>query len=166
MPEDGFRLAGRLPLDELISLYQRAWLIVSASLAEGWGMVLTEAAACGTPAVATDIVGHRGAVVPEVSGLLVPSAHDLGPAVTALVKDPDRRAALGAGALEHARSLTWEHTAEATLEVLVDATRERQRRPTLTSWCRAGGPPRSRPRSGCRPRPARGTPGSSALRRR
>ena len=30
---------------------------------EGWGMTITEAAACGTPAVATRIAGHLDAVV-------------------------------------------------------------------------------------------------------
>ena len=37
---------------------------------EGWGMTLTEAAACGTPAVATRIAGHADAVVDGSSGLL------------------------------------------------------------------------------------------------
>ena len=32
---------------------------------EGWGMTITEAAACGTPAVATRIAGHEDAVVDE-----------------------------------------------------------------------------------------------------
>ena len=35
--------------DELVDLYRRAWLLASASAREGWGMTLTEAAACGTP---------------------------------------------------------------------------------------------------------------------
>ena len=33
--------------------YRRAWVVASTSQREGWGMTLTEAAACGTPAVAT-----------------------------------------------------------------------------------------------------------------
>ena len=39
-------LAGRLSHEDLVALYQRAWLVTSASLAEGWGLTLTEAAAC------------------------------------------------------------------------------------------------------------------------
>ena len=42
----------------------------SASAREGWGMTLTEAAACGTPAVATRIAGHADAVRDGRSGLL------------------------------------------------------------------------------------------------
>ena len=54
----------------LLDEYRRAWVVASASLAEGWGLTLTEAAACGTPAVATDIRGHRCSVVDGGTGLL------------------------------------------------------------------------------------------------
>ena len=47
-----------------------AWVVISASHAEGWGMSLTEGAACATPAVATDIAGHREAVVDDTGATL------------------------------------------------------------------------------------------------
>src|SRR5262249_4779310 len=47
--------AGRLSDSDLVALYRRAWMVTSASAREGWGMSLTEAGACGTPAVATRI---------------------------------------------------------------------------------------------------------------
>ena len=47
------RLPGRLADDELVALYRQAWVLASASVAEGWGMTITEAAACATPAVVT-----------------------------------------------------------------------------------------------------------------
>ena len=65
-------LAGYLPREELVRLYRRAWLVTSASLAEGWGLTLTEAAACGTPAVATDVTGHHSSVIDGVTGVLAP----------------------------------------------------------------------------------------------
>ena len=37
--------------------------LASTSAREGWGMTITEAAACGTPAVVTRIAGHADAVV-------------------------------------------------------------------------------------------------------
>ncbi len=61
---------GRISDDELVAAYRRARLVASASISEGWGMTLTEAAACATPSVATDIAGHRDAVVDGRSGLL------------------------------------------------------------------------------------------------
>ena len=68
--EGWVRIAGKVSDEELLSLYRRAWVVASASIAEGWGMTLTEAAACGTPSVATDIAGHRDSVAAGQSGLL------------------------------------------------------------------------------------------------
>ena len=67
---DWVTLRGRLSDDELVELYRQAWIVASASAREGWGMTLTEAAACGTPAVATRIAGHADAVRDGESGLL------------------------------------------------------------------------------------------------
>ncbi len=69
---DWITLPGRIELDDLIALYRRAWLVASASRSEGWGLTLTEAAACGTPAVATDIPGHQCSVINGVTGVLAP----------------------------------------------------------------------------------------------
>ena len=93
--------------DQLRDEYRRAWVVGSASLAEGWGLSLTEAAACGTPAVATDISGHRCSVVDGVTGLLAAPA-DLGDALAAVLGDDDLRRRLGAAALARARTLTWD----------------------------------------------------------
>lgn len=121
-------MPGRLSDAELIDLYRRAWLLTSASVAEGWGMTITEAAACGTPAVVTDIGGHRDAVVDGVSGLLASPTH-LADRLVAALSDPELRARLSAGALAHAQTFTWEATAAGTLAVLAeDAHRRRSRR--------------------------------------
>ncbi len=125
---DWIHLPGRVSDAELVDLYRRAWLVTSASVAEGWGMTLTEAAACGTPAVATDIGGHRDAVRAGVSGVLVAPA-ELGAAIGRLLADPARRAELAAGARHHAGTLTWQATAMGTLAVLAaEAERLRARR--------------------------------------
>ena len=63
--------AGHISDAELVDLYRRAWLVTSASAREGWGMSITEAAACGTPAVVTRIPGHIDAVVDGETGILV-----------------------------------------------------------------------------------------------
>lgn len=103
-------LAGHVDRADLLALYRRAWLVGSASLAEGWGLSLTEAAACGVPAVATDISGHRCSVVDGVTGILADVDH-LGDVIADVLENPGRRAALGEAALVRARSLTWDKSA-------------------------------------------------------
>jgi glycosyltransferase involved in cell wall biosynthesis len=119
-------MPGRLRSSDLVDLYRRAWVLASASHAEGWGMSITEAAACGTPAVVSDIAGHRDAVVAGVTGLLARHDDDLGDAVARVLLDGGLRTALGRHAQARASSLTWGATALGALEVLaVDATRRR-----------------------------------------
>ena len=120
---DGWiHLPGRIPLTDLVDLYRRSWVLASASLAEGWGMSLTEAAACGTPAVATAVTGHRHAVRDGVTGVLVDDPADLAEALVGVLDDTERRSTLGAGAQHWARSLTWDRTATELLALLLAAT--------------------------------------------
>ena len=104
--------------DELVEAYQRAWLVVSASKAEGWGMSLTEAAACGTPAVATDIAGHRGSAIDGVTGLLVDGPEAIAEATVELLGDHARRSEMGAAGVEHAAGFAWDDVAARHLELL------------------------------------------------
>jgi glycosyltransferase involved in cell wall biosynthesis len=121
------RFAGRVSDDELGALYRWAWVLSSASVAEGWGMTITEAAACGTPAVVTDIGGHRDSVANGVSGILA-APGELGAAIGRVLGDPELRAQLSVGALEHARRFSWDTTAYATFDELArDAERRRNR---------------------------------------
>ena len=111
---DWITLAGKASHDDLLSLYRRSWLVTSASLAEGWGLTLTEAAACGTPAVATDVNGHHSSVVDGVTGVLVPLER-LGDTIADVLLDHPRRQALADAALARARTLTWEASARGVL---------------------------------------------------
>lgn len=121
-------LPGRLDDDDLLDLYRRAWVLSSASAREGWGMTITEAGACGTPAVVADIAGHRDAVDAGVSGLLSGDARELASDLDRVLGDHALRAALGAGALRRAQRLTWEATARSSLEALAsEASRRRSR---------------------------------------
>ncbi len=120
-------LRGRIPHEDLVRLYRSAWILTGASHSEGWGLTITEAGACGTPAVVTDNDGHRVAVVEGVTGLLVAEPPDLGPAIVGLLSDPARLGRLGRSALEHNARFRWERTAELGLEMLLDAVRETRR---------------------------------------
>ncbi len=123
---DWVSMPGRLSDDALVDLYQRAWVLASASAAEGWGMTVTEAAACGTPAVVTDIAGHRDAVQSGVTGVLSPDMAALARDIGGLLGDRARREQMSAAGLARAAELTWEATATGTLAALAaEATRLR-----------------------------------------
>jgi glycosyltransferase involved in cell wall biosynthesis len=117
--ESWLSLPGRVGDGMLVDLYRSAWTVASVSRREGWGMTLTEAGACATPAVASDIAGHRDAVVDGRTGLLAgEGAESIAAAICRMLEDAALRARLGAGALARARQFTWEAAASATLGAL------------------------------------------------
>ena len=91
--------------------------MTSASLAEGWGLTLTEAAGCGTPAVATDISGHRCSVLHDETGILAP-LELMGQRIADILVDEKLRNELSTRAQSRARSLTWDALAIGVLRPL------------------------------------------------
>jgi glycosyltransferase involved in cell wall biosynthesis len=67
---NGITFLGRLPRDELLSRLARAHVVVATSVREGWGLNVSEAAACGTPSIGYAVPGLVDAV-PASGGLLV-----------------------------------------------------------------------------------------------
>ena len=82
-------------------------------------MTITEAAACGTPAVATDVPGHRDALRHRVSGLLADGPGQMVEQLTEVLTDRVLRERLRRGALARAAELSWEATAAGTLGALL-----------------------------------------------
>jgi glycosyltransferase involved in cell wall biosynthesis len=125
--DDWISLPGRLDDPELLDLYRRAWVLASASKHEGWGMTITEAAACGTPAVATRIAGHADAIVDGATGLLVDRDDAFAAALDRVIGDAALRDRVGDAARVHAARYTWGATALGTLEVLATEALRRRR---------------------------------------
>ena len=102
--------------DELVAA---AWLMVMPSVKEGWCLAVTEAGAQGTPSVAyASAGGVRESIRDGRTGVLVRDLDHLVDEVRALMSDSPRRKALGEGARQMARTLTWESCAVETEAVL------------------------------------------------
>ncbi len=67
---------------------------------EGFPNVVLEAAATGLPVVTTVSTGSRDAVIPEVTGLLIPAGYPeaIAEAVLRLIRNPDDRFRMGQAA--------------------------------------------------------------------
>jgi glycosyltransferase involved in cell wall biosynthesis len=121
---------GRLPSAAMPAEYAAAQLLLLTSEHEGFGMVIAEAAAAGTPAVAFDVSGGvRSLVHHDRTGLLVPSGDVVGlaSALRALMTDPARRHRLGQAARAVAGALNPEIVTTRWEQLLFAlASRDRQ----------------------------------------
>jgi glycosyltransferase involved in cell wall biosynthesis len=111
---------GFLPLEEKVRLLNRMQITVNTSAKEGWGLTVTEANACGAPAVASDVPGLRDAVIDNETGLLYEygNIEQLSEKILLLLRDDHLRSRLAIGALEYAQSLTWDKSAKIMLDVI------------------------------------------------
>jgi len=104
---------GRVSEEEKIRLLQQAWVLVTTSLIEGWGLTTTEAAACGTPTIAYRVPGIIDAVINGATGLLAPDGdiHRLAHLITLVLRDDELRARLSRNARRYAERLDWDNIA-------------------------------------------------------
>ena len=121
-------LTGAVSQDELVDWYHRARVVTMpyrlwASDFDGFGLVLLEANACGTPVVSTRDSGAEEPVIHDENGLLVPpnDVPALTDALHTVLTDTDRWRALAAGARRRAESMTWRRSAQELLEVYAQA---------------------------------------------
>ncbi len=109
---------GYLDREELVQLYKQADLFVFASKTETQGLVLVEALAAGTPAVALGERGVLDVIQDGVNGLLAPEdEQDYAKVVLELLADKGRREELSRGAREHARQASAQRSVEQVLEI-------------------------------------------------
>jgi glycosyltransferase involved in cell wall biosynthesis len=106
--------------EEKRTLMRRAWVHLLTSPKEGWGITVMEAAACGTPTVASDAPGLRDSVRDGETGLLVPHGDvpALAEAIRRLVQDRELRETMGARARRWAEGFGWDASALALEGVL------------------------------------------------
>jgi glycosyltransferase involved in cell wall biosynthesis len=105
-----------------IDLMRGAWANIFPSPKEGWGITVVEAAACGTPSLASDSPGLRDSVRHGNTGFLVPhgNVEGLAARMIELADSPLLVSRLGERARAFAEGLTWERTAAATERHLKD----------------------------------------------
>lgn len=98
----------------------RAWILVSTSLKEGWGLTVIEAAACGTPTVAYQVAGLVDSVKNQETGFLCQKNNpvELARNIRKLLIDPSVRKRLSQNALAYSRNFTWDQAADGTLKIL------------------------------------------------
>jgi glycosyltransferase involved in cell wall biosynthesis len=116
------RLPGRVSEQAKSDLLRRAWLTVTPSLAEGWGLTVVEANAAGTPALAFDVPGLRDSVRDGETGWLVPPGRPLAAGLAEALEElaqPDRRQLITERCWQWASRFSWDASAERLANVVL-----------------------------------------------
>ncbi len=110
------RFLGRIDETTKIALLRRAWATLFASPKEGWGITNLEAAASGTPVIASNSPGIRESIRHGETGFLVP--HGDVAAMAACMRNLSVERALveqlGIAARRFAEGFTWQRAADET----------------------------------------------------
>ena len=117
---DKIKLLGYQPLEELTKLDAACDIFVLPSLQEGFGMVITEAMACGKPLIGSNVGGIPLQIKDGWNGFLVPAADDkpLAEKISYLVEHPEKRAEMGRNSRRLAEEeFDWSKMAERLIDV-------------------------------------------------
>lgn len=110
---DKVEFKGFVPEKEKIELMKRAHVLLVPGIREGWGRVVIEANALGTPAIGYNVPGLRDSIRHLYNGLLCePNPKAMGEAIEKLYEDEDLRRKLGENALKWAKQFSWDRSAE------------------------------------------------------
>ncbi len=124
--EDRVEFLGFVSSEKKLELLRRSWTHVLTSPKEGWGIANLEAAACGTPTVASDSPGLRDSVVDARTGYLVPhgDVSRLADRIAELLSSQDLRSRMGRGGREFAERFSWDASARTMEQFLRERVAE------------------------------------------
>lgn len=100
---------------------KKAWVIVVPGVREGWGQVVIDANALGTPAIAYDVAGLRDSIRNEETGLLVKENGDvvaLAGAIVKVLRNDGLGKSLSKNALKWTKNFDWDKSAEEFLKII------------------------------------------------
>jgi glycosyltransferase involved in cell wall biosynthesis len=116
---DKIEFCGRVSAAEKAQRMSAAHMLLMASVREGWGLAISEAAALGTPSVVYDAPGLRDAVKDWETGRVVPPSPDeLAKAMVELWNDQTVYLRIAAAAKESVKRLSFDVTASLFREAI------------------------------------------------
>jgi len=124
--EEAVTFLGFVSEERKLELFRRSWVHALTSPNEGWGIANLEAAACGTPTVASDAPGLRESVLEGRTGFLVPHGDvpTLADRIGVLLQDRELRGRLARAARSFAEGFSWEASTDAMEAFLVRVVTE------------------------------------------
>lgn len=116
---------GYVDEDRKLELMQKSNLLIVPAIREGWGLVVTEANASGTPAIGYNVPGLRDSIINNKTGIITSNdPYSLANAVIHFFSETDFRNKLTKNALEWGKTFSWEDTADNFMEIIEKSLNE------------------------------------------
>lgn len=114
------RFFGHVSEEEKLELMRKAHVLLHASVKEGWGLVIIEAASQGTPSVVYNVSGLRDSVKNGKTGIVLKenNPREMASQAMNLLKNKDRYLSFQKSGIVWAKSLTWEKATKQSLRLL------------------------------------------------
>jgi glycosyltransferase involved in cell wall biosynthesis len=118
---------GKVNEQEKLVLMRKASLLLHASVKEGWGLVVIEAASQATPSVVYDVAGLRDSVKDGKTGVVLRenTPEEMAKQAINLFEDKVEYEKLQANSLAWAKSLTWENSTKRSDDLIDKVTNSR-----------------------------------------
>ncbi|VVB89707.1 Trehalose synthase [uncultured archaeon] len=118
MAGDGVIFFGRVKSEKKLELMSKAWAILVPGIREGWGLIVTEANAMGTPAIGYNVPGLRDSIKNPKNGILVDGYEEMAEIAIELILDNELREKFYSSALMSAREFNWNNSADKFINIL------------------------------------------------
>jgi len=117
---DAITITGSITQEQKISLLREATVLVSTSVKEGWGLVVTEANSQGTPAVVYDVDGLRDSVKDGETGRITPqnNPQNLSDKIVELLQNNLSYESIRKNAWQWSKEITFEKGYRQFLEIV------------------------------------------------
>ncbi len=118
--KDKIKFWGFVSEEKKLELVRKSHLLLHASIKEGWGLVVIEAASQGTPSVVYDVSGLNESVLNNKTGIVLSKNNPFKMAEESinLFEDLRKYKFLQKNCLEWAKSLSWENATKKSLNLL------------------------------------------------
>jgi alpha-1,3-rhamnosyl/mannosyltransferase len=133
LPEDSVVLPGRLPESAVPDLYRGAAVVVLPSKAEGFGLPVIEAMACGVPVICSDLPVLRE-IADGVAMFCDPADPAAFARAIAQILDAPSTTRVRQLGIERAQGFTWARSARQTVEAYESALGARLIGPVLEEY--------------------------------
>lgn len=106
--------------EKKLELMQKAHILLHASVKEGWGLVVIEAASQGTPAVVYNVLGLKDSVINGKTGIVVSknTPAEMGEGAIRLLNDKKKYHSFQVNGIKRANGLKWEKATKQSLDLI------------------------------------------------